>query len=53
VLVHRHGLQRGKLLRANPFRGKWRIVSTSVWDKKELDDPGSAQITFGRIEWAS
>jgi hypothetical protein len=31
--------------RPNPFRGKWRIVSTDVWD--ELDDLGPAQITFG------
>jgi hypothetical protein len=31
--------------RANPFRGRWRIVSTDVWE--ELDDLGPAQITFG------
>jgi hypothetical protein len=34
--------------RANPFRGRWRIVSTDVWEKKDLDDLGPAQITFGR-----
>ena len=28
---------------ANPFRGRWRIVSTDVWDKKDLDDLGPAQ----------
>ena len=33
--------------RANPFRGRWRIVSTDVWDRKDLDDLGPAQITFG------
>jgi hypothetical protein len=31
--------------RANPFRGRWRIVSTDVWE--EIDDLGPAQITFG------
>lgn len=35
------------MTRANPFRGRWRIVSTDVWDKKDLDDLGPAQITFG------
>ena len=29
----------------NPFRGRWRIVSTDGWE--ELDDLGLAQITFG------
>jgi len=33
--------------RANPFRGRWRIVSTDVWERKDLDDLGPAQITFG------
>jgi hypothetical protein len=28
---------------ANPFRGRWRIVSTDIWDKKELDDLGPAK----------
>jgi hypothetical protein len=35
------------LKRANPFRGRWRIVSTDVWETKDLDDLGPAQITFG------
>jgi hypothetical protein len=33
--------------RANPFRGRWRIVSTDVWETQDLDDLGPAQITFG------
>jgi hypothetical protein len=33
--------------RANPFRGRWRIVSTSIWAAEDLDDLGPAQITFG------
>jgi hypothetical protein len=31
--------------RPNPFRGRWWIVSTDVWD--ELDGLGPARITFG------
>jgi hypothetical protein len=33
--------------RSNPFRGRWRIVSTDVWDSQSLDEFESAQITFG------
>ena len=33
--------------RANPFRGRWRIVSTDVWERNDLDDLGPAHITFG------
>src|SRR4029453_17854189 len=33
--------------RANPFRGRWLIVSTSIWAAEDLDDLGPAQITFG------
>jgi hypothetical protein len=34
--------------RSNPFRGRWRIVSTDIWEASDLDDLGPAQITFGR-----
>ena len=33
--------------RANPFRGRWRIVSTGIWDRKDLEDLGPAHVTFG------
>jgi hypothetical protein len=33
--------------RSNPFRGKWRIVSTNVWDPQALDEPEPAQLIFG------
>ena len=32
----------------NPFRGSWRIVSTDVWEPKELDDFAPAHISFGK-----
>jgi hypothetical protein len=34
--------------RSNPFRGRWRIVSTDVWDVQSLNEFEPAQITFGR-----
>ncbi len=33
--------------RSNPFRGRWRIVSTDVWDSRALNEFEPAQITFG------
>jgi hypothetical protein len=33
--------------RSNPFRGRWRIVSTDVWDSDALDEFAPAQLTFG------
>lgn len=30
----------------NPFLGEWRILSSDVWDSKELDDFGSARLIF-------
>ena len=33
--------------RSNSFRGKWRIVSTDVWEPDALDEFGSAHLTFG------
>jgi hypothetical protein len=33
--------------RSNPFRGRWRIVSTDLWEVKDLDDLGPARLTFG------
>jgi hypothetical protein len=33
--------------RANSFRGRWRIVSTDLWDKNDLDRFEAAHITFG------
>jgi hypothetical protein len=32
--------------RPNPFRGKWRIVSTEVWGADALDDFGPAYLLF-------
>ena len=32
---------------ANPFRGRWRIVSTSVWEPAALNEFGPAHLTFG------
>jgi len=29
--------------RSNPFRGKWRIVSTDGWEARDLDDLGPAR----------
>ena len=29
------------------FRGRWRIVETSTWDRDALDDVAPAHITFG------
>ena len=31
----------------NPFRGKWRIVSTDVWESVVLDEFEPAHLTFG------
>ena len=33
--------------KTNPFRGKWRIVSTDVWEPASLDEFGLAHLTFG------
>lgn len=33
--------------RSNPFRGKWRIVSTDVWDVRALNEFDPAHIFFG------
>jgi|SRR3990172_5560109 len=32
---------------SNPFRGKWRIVSTDLWEPDALDEFGLAHLTFG------
>lgn len=34
-------------IKTNPFRGKWRIVSTNVWEPAALDEFGLAHLTFG------
>jgi hypothetical protein len=31
----------------NPFRGRWRIVSTDVWESAALDEFEPARLTFG------
>jgi hypothetical protein len=33
--------------KANPFRGRWRIASTSVWESAALNEFGPAYLTFG------
>jgi hypothetical protein len=33
--------------RSNPFRGRWRIVSTDVWNSRSLDEFQPARLTFG------
>jgi hypothetical protein len=33
--------------RANPFRGRWRIVSSNVWEPDALDQFDHAYISFG------
>jgi hypothetical protein len=33
--------------RSNPFRGKWRIASTDLWDVRSLNEFEPAQISFG------
>jgi len=33
--------------RGNPFRGRWRIVSTDSWEPDVLDEFGLAHISFG------
>jgi hypothetical protein len=30
----------------HPFLGKWRIITTELWTKEDLDDVSPAQITF-------
>jgi hypothetical protein len=32
--------------KTNPFRGKWRIVSTDVWKRGDLDELEPAHLTF-------
>ena len=33
--------------RSNPFRGRWRIISTDVWDSQSLDEFEPARLIFG------
>jgi hypothetical protein len=34
--------------RLNAFRGKWRIISTDLWESAALDEFGTAYLAFGR-----
>jgi hypothetical protein len=35
-----------KAANSNPFNGRWRIVSISVWDQKLIDEEGDGYFEF-------